>query len=121
MEILRYWIRIDRETIACFHLGVPFVQAIHTWATNQMPDGYQELLAIDDRPGMNIDRLARALTPVVLGLGAHLQHQGNRDAFRLIPILRWLESNRFGNLITPQLLEKLTRARDENVSQATYL
>ena len=79
------------------------------------------ILDIGCGTGANIEMLARALVPALLGLGAHLQHQGNRDAFRLIPILEWLESNRYGNLITPQLLQNLSRAQRENVSPATYL
>jgi len=121
VDIFRYWIQIDRRTVARFHAGVPFVEAILAWVTNQMPGAYQELLAMDNRPGVNIEMLARALAPAVLVLGAHLQHQGNSDAFRLIPILEWLESNRYGNLTTPQLLRNLSRAQRENVSPATYL
>lgn len=121
VEIFRYWVQVDRRTVARFHARVPFVEAIVAWVTNEMPGAYQQLLWMDNRPGMNIETLARALAPGVLALGAHLQHQGNRDAFRLIPILEWLESNGYGNLITPQLLENLSRAQRENVSPATYL
>jgi hypothetical protein len=121
VEIFRYWIQADRQTVALFHTRVPFIRAILAWVTNQMPGAYQELLAIDKRPGMNIEILARALVPPLLGLGAHLQHQGNRDAFRLIPILEWVESNGYGNLITPQLLQNLARAQREDVNPATYL
>jgi hypothetical protein len=50
-----------------------------------------------------------------------MQHQGNPDAFCLIPVLEWLEANNLGNMITPQLLEKLSRAQRDGVSPATYL
>jgi len=121
VEILRSWISVDRQTVARFHVGVPLIDAHFRWQTNQMPDARQELLVMDNRPGMNIETLARALVPSLLGLGAHLQHQGNRDAFRLIPILEWIQANDFGNLITPQLLENLSRAQREDVDPATYL
>jgi len=121
VEIFRHWIRVDRQTVARFHAGVPFVEASHTWVTNQMPGVRQELLVMFNSPGMNIERLAKALAPVILALGAHLQHQGNPDVFRLIPILEWLESNCYGNLITPQLLQNLSRAQRENVGPAAYL
>lgn len=121
VEIFRYWIQADRQTVARFHSGIPLIESVFRWKTNQMPDARQELLAMDARPGMNIEWLARALVPPLLGLGAHLQHQGNREAFRLIPVLEWVESNGYGNLITPGLLENLSRAHREGVSPAAYL
>jgi hypothetical protein len=122
VDILRRWVSLDRQTVARFHTGIPFVQAFNKWATNQVPPGEgMELLAMDARLGMNIERLARALVPSVLGLGAHLQHQDNSDAYRLIPILEWIESNRYGNSITPILLESLLRTQRDGVSPATYI
>ncbi|MCX7418398.1 MAG: hypothetical protein NT013_02530 [Planctomycetia bacterium] len=121
IEVLRYWIQVDRITVARFHARVPLIDANYRWLTNQIPNSRQELLAMDARPGMNIEWLAKALVPSLLGLGTHLQHQGNRDAFRLVPILEWVESNAFGNLFTPKLLENLSRAQREDVSPATYI
>jgi hypothetical protein len=121
IDVLRYWIRVDRQTIARFHAGVSLIDANYTWRTNHLPTARQELLAIDGRPGANIEKLARALAPTVLGLGAHLQHQDNRDAFLLIPVLRWLQDNGYGTLIIPQLLDNLSRAEREGVSPRTYL
>jgi hypothetical protein len=121
VDIFRSWIRVDRQTVARFHSGVPFVEAHYSWITNEMPGAHQQLLTMSSTPGMNIPELARSLAPSVLGLGAHLQHQGNVAAFRLIPILEWLQENGFGNLMTGGLLEKLTRSRDEGVPPNTYL
>lgn len=121
LKILRHWIAVDRQTVARFHVGVPLIDANYQWQTNQMPSARQELLAMDNRPGMGIERLARTLVPPLLALGAHMQHQGNRDAFCLIPVLQWIQAKNFGNLITPQLLENLSRAQREGVSPATYL
>jgi hypothetical protein len=100
---------------------VPFIDANHTWASNEMPSIIQELLATNPMPGMNVERLARALAPSLLALGAHLQHQGDGNAFRLIPLLEWMVSRSYANLLMPQLLDNLRRARDENASPATYL
>lgn len=121
VEILRYWIRVDRQTIARFHDRVPLIEANYRWVTNRMPDAIQELLTMHAAPGMNIESLARSLVPPLLSLGANLQHQGNSHAFRLIPILEWIEANNDGNLMTKGLLEKLSRAQREGVSPAIYL
>jgi len=120
-EIFRYWIQVDRQTVARFHANVPLIDANFRWMTNRLPTARQELLAIDPRPGMNIDSLARALVPSLLGVGSHLQHQGNHEVFRLIPVLEWIETNGYGNLITGGLLAKLSRAQREGTSPATYL
>lgn len=121
VEILRYWISVDRQTVARFHARVPLIEANYSWTTNQMPNARQELLMMNATPGMNIHSLAKALVPPLVALGAHLQHQGNCEAFRLIPVLEWLESNAYGNLLTGGLLENLSRSQRENVSPATYL
>ena len=121
IEIFRHWIQADRKTVARAHMGIPFVEAVHTWVTNETPTTSQELLCMHKKPGVRIEELARAIAPGILALGAHLQHQGNRDAFRLISILEWLESNGYGTLLTPQLLKNLSLARSENVSPNTYL
>jgi hypothetical protein len=118
VEIFRYWIRIDRQTVARFHAGVPFVEAVHAWVTNQLPGAHQSLLVWDPRPGMNIEWLARALVPSLLGLGVHLQWQGNRDAYRLIPLLEWVEENNYGNEFTRSLLQGLSRTQRDGVSPA---
>jgi hypothetical protein len=70
---------------------------------------------------MNIDNLARALTPTVLMLGVHLQWQDNRDAYRLIPILQWLQAANYGNDLTKGLLEGLTRTEREGVGPAAHI
>jgi hypothetical protein len=121
IEIFRYWIRVDRQIVARFHTGISFIEAVFGWVTNQMPGVRLEWLMMNSTPGVNIELLARALTPAVLGLGAHLQHQDNCEAFRLIPILEWLEVNHFGNLLTGGLLEKLSRAKNEGVSPRKHL
>jgi hypothetical protein len=121
VDVLRRWILTDRQTVARFHAGVPFIDAMHTWTTNEFPTVYQELLATDPRPGMNIERLTRALAPSLLALGAHLQHQDDKAAFHLIPLLDWVQSRGYGNQLTPTLVEKLRRALNENVGPATYL
>ena len=121
VNILRHWIRIDRQTVARFHAKVPLVDAVHSWVTNQMPTSHQRLLAWDQRPGMNIEWLATALVPSLLGLGVHLQWQGNPDAYRLIPILEWLKANGYGDDLVTGLLEGLLRTEREGVGPATYL
>lgn len=121
IDIFRYWIRVDRQIVALFHTGIPFIEAVPQWVTNQKPGGRLEWLLMYSTPGTNIESLARATTPVVLALGAHLQHQDNCEAFRLIPILEWLEANHFGNLLTGGLLEKLSRAKNEGASPRKHL
>ena len=120
VDIFRYWIRIDRQTVARFHARVPFVEAILAWVTNQMPGAYQQVLAYDPTPGKNIDWLAVVLVPSLLTLGVHLQGQGNVDAYRLISIFEWIEMNNYGNDFTRHLLEGLSRAKREGASPATY-
>jgi len=121
VDIFRHWIRTDRQTVARFHARVPLVEANHSWLTNKMPTSQQSLLAWDPRPGMNIEWLAKALVPSLLGLGVHLQWQGNRDAYRLIPILEWVKANGYGNPFTDGLLDGLSRTANEGVSPATHL
>jgi len=121
VNIFRHWIQIDRQTVARFHARVPLLEANHSWLTNQMPTSQQSLLAWDPRPGMNIEWLASALVPSLLGLGVHLQWQGNTDAYLLIPILEWVEANGYGNPFTRGLLEGLSRTEREGVSPVTYL
>ena len=86
---------------------MPFVEANYAWITNQLPGAHQALLVWDPRPGMNIEWLAKALVPSLLSLGVHLQWQNNSDAYRLIPILQWIEANSYGNLFTKGLLDDL--------------
>lgn len=121
VDIFRHWIQIDRQTIARFHARVPLVEAPCSWATNQMPASHQKLLAWDPRPGRNIDSLARALVPSLLGLGVHLQWQNNPDAHCLIPILEWIEVNGYGDGFTKGLLQGLSSTEREGVGPATYL
>jgi len=112
VEIFRYWIRIDRQTVARFHARVPFVEAVHTWVTNQMPlSEALQLLAWDPRPGVNIESLARTLVPSLLVLGKHLQSQGSHDVTRLISILEWVEQNNYGNGFTAELLQRLSHSK----------
>ena len=105
--VLRAWIQVDRQTVARFHANIPFVHAHHSWQTNELPVAGQILLAWDPTPGRNIEGLGKALVPSLVGLGVHLQWQDNRDAYRLIPILEWIEARGFGDAFTKGLLEGL--------------
>jgi hypothetical protein len=121
VNLFRYWIRVDRQTVARYNLQVPLVEMNHSWITNQVPSKKGELLVMSSTPGALIEPIARALAPAILGLGSNMQQQGNKDAFMLIPVLEWLQSNGYGTLLTGGLLEKLTRSRNEGVSPNTYL
>jgi hypothetical protein len=121
VDILRLWIQVDRRTVARFHGRVPYVEAHHTWQTNEFPTASQSLLAWDPTPGRNIDDLARAFVPSLVGLGVHLQWQGNSDAYRLIPILDWVDSNGYGNEFVKGLLDGLLQTQREGTNPAAHL
>jgi hypothetical protein len=121
VDVFRRWITADRQTVARYHLGVPLVSAANSWITNEIPGASIELLMMSPTPGALVDPLARALVLPLLALGASMQHQGNNNAFRLIPILEWFQENGYGTSLTEGLREKLTRSQAEGVSPDKYL
>jgi hypothetical protein len=120
VQVFRTWIRVDRETIARFHQGVSAIEAVQAWATNQFPGAVRLALAWNPTPGANIPVLGNHLSAGLLSLGVHLQHQDDRDAYRLIDVLDWISVCEFGSgtarAMINGLREGLRTRRDQGLS-----
>jgi hypothetical protein len=90
VAILTTWITRDRLSLMRSHQFVPVLTGITQWTTNAL-DGLvaTDTYFWDARPGVNILQICQASAPVIVNLGVHLQWQGNKDAYRLLPILEW--------------------------------
>ena len=67
-NLFRYWIQVDRQTVARYHLKVPLVEMNHSWITNQLPGARGEMLIMSSTPGAFIEPIARVLLRRSLGL-----------------------------------------------------
>jgi hypothetical protein len=113
VEILRAWIRMDRQTVARFHVKIPSPVGYHAWSTNILPSVCQAYLAWSTTPGENIADIARnAFVPSLLALGVHLQWQDNMDAYRLISALEWVQQMGYGDALTDGLLRGLLETKN---------
>jgi len=65
------------------------------------------------QPGANIARLCGTAGPILTNLGVHLQWQDDWAAYRLVPILEWIDTQGHLDSIGKGLLEGLrgTQAR----------
>jgi hypothetical protein len=119
---LRTWIACDRITLMRYHQFIPVLGAITKWTTNS-PDILEgrtwQFWAAE--PGANIARLCQTAAPMLVNLGAHLQWQNDLAAYKLVPILEWL--NGVGQLdpMGKGLLEGLQRTQAKGVGPADDL
>jgi len=114
IAVLRQWIIYDRLALMRYHQGIPVLDGITKWRTD-----YPHALEVitwqrwDARPGANIARLCQTIAPMLVNLGVHLQWQNGQAAYKLIPVLEWLDGEGRLDPIGKGLLEGLhgTQAR----------
>jgi hypothetical protein len=92
IAVLRTWIAHDRLTLMRYHQFIPVLTGITAWRT-EPPDILETRTwqFWDARPGANIARLCQTASPMLVNLGAHLQWQDDWAAYKLVPILEWLD------------------------------
>ena len=90
------WVEADRITVFRLLLGVKNFVGMYEWFTNDFDFAKQRKtkgwMAWSPAPGHNIEDICRVFEPTITNLGAHLQHQDDPAAYKLIPALEWLES-----------------------------
>ena len=97
-NLLRRHIQIERQNLLMFHLRVAIHECLEVWTTNSFVDPVVLSKA--------------ALGPVAVNLGAHLQWQNDRDAYRLIDVLEWLDQRGALDPLGRGLLEGLRATRN---------
>jgi hypothetical protein len=119
--ILNWWSQWDRITLLRLHQGVRVLNAPMKWSTNSMGFAAGTLMAWNWQPGVNLQPLLQAFVPVLVNLGVHLQWQDNMDAYKLIPILQWM--NKSGQLdeLGKGLLKGLRETKAAGESPAARL
>jgi len=122
-RLLAFLIRVERANLLRFQQRVAVHKGLETWSTN-LSSQYillSEAMFWSSVPGDNLRELGEALTPGVVNLGAHLQWQNDKDAYRLIPILRWLETRGVLDPMGKGLLEGLMTAEARGEGPAAIL
>src|SRR5204862_5394980 len=77
--LLSNWVAIDRRNIIRALQGVPYVEGIKEWATNVFATTVvqiKQFMAWSASP-QSVAALTRALEPLLVNLGVHLQAQGD--------------------------------------------
>jgi hypothetical protein len=118
--VLRRQIGIERRNLLYFFQGVAVHERLASWATNDFISQavYHRAMYWDMTPGKNISALAAVVAPGVVNLGIHLQWQDDRDAYRLIDVLEWLQCKGALDGVGDQLLKGLRTTRDLNIGPA---
>jgi hypothetical protein len=114
ITVLRQWIIYDRLTLMRYHQGIPVLDGITEWKTD-----YPQALEVrtwqrwNSQPGANIAHLCQTIAPMLINLGAHLQWQDDWAAYKLIPVLEWINERGQLDRMGQGLLEGLlgTQAR----------
>jgi hypothetical protein len=119
IAVLRTWIAYDRLTLMRYHQFIPVLDGITKWSTDS-----PEVLEVrtwhfwDSRPGANIERLCRTAAPMLMNLGEHLQWQDDWAAYKLVPILEWLDAQGHLDPIGKGLLDGLRGTQARGVGPA---
>lgn len=119
VAILRTWIIYDRLTLMRYHQFIPVLVGITGWKTN-----FPEILEArtwqfwDAQPGANITRLCQTVTPMLVNLAVHLQWQNDQAAYKLVPVLEWLDGQSHLDQIGKGLLDGLHRTQAKGVGPA---
>jgi hypothetical protein len=122
VAVLRTWIAYDRLTLMRHHQFIPVLTGITRWTTN-----FPEILEArtwqfwDARPGANIARLCQTVAPMLVNLGAHLQWQNDEAAYKLVPVLDWLDEQDHLDPMGKGLLDGLHRTQAKGVGPAEDL
>lgn len=118
-SVLRAWITHDRLTLMRFHQFIPVLTGITGWKTNSLDDLEVRTWQFwDSRPGANIRRLCQTASPMLVNLGAHLQWQDNWAAYKLVPILEWLDEEGCLDEMGKGLLSGLHGTQERGVGPA---
>lgn len=119
IAILRVWIAHDRLTLMRYHQFIPVLTGITGWRADP-PDVLEERTwqFWDARPGANIARLCRTAGPMLVNLGAHLQWQDDWGAYKLVPILEWLDEHGHLDAMGQGLLDGLRGTQARGVGPA---
>jgi len=117
-SLLANWLAIDRQNVIRALLGVPYVQGMKEWATNDFKTTVvtlKQFMAWSGSRQTVID-LAKALEPLLVNLGVHLQSQDDRSVYRLIPVLEWIDSLNLLGRMGKGLLDGIKRTQAAGLS-----
>lgn len=122
VAVLRTWIAYDRLTLMRYHQFIPVLTGITGWRKN-LPEVLEARTwqFWDARPGANIARLCQTAAPMLVNLGAHLQWQNNQAAYKLVPVLEWLDGQGHLDPMGKGLLDGLHRTQAKGVALAEEL
>ena len=122
VNILRTRIYYDRLMLMRFHQFIPFLTGITQWRTNA-PEIFEARTwqFWDSKPGANIPRLCETVSLVLVNLGAHLQWQNDQAAYKLLPVLEWLDAKGYLDPMGKGLLEGLQRTQARGEGPAEHL
>jgi hypothetical protein len=67
--------------------------------------------------GENIDRITKTIESLLVNLGVHLQWQDDPNAYRLIPLLEWLDSVDRLSTMGAGLLNGIKETQEQGLSQ----
>lgn len=115
IECLLRWLHYDRRTLIRFQLRVAIVDHVQRWSTNEFNSQhvFERAMYWNSAPGMNIADLAQPAAEVLMNLGVNLQWQNNRDAYRLIEALEYLNDIDALDAMGQGLLKGLKETRDQ--------
>lgn len=113
-EMLLFWMNFDRQTLIRYRLGIAVIEAVWQWTTNVSPTHGDVRLRMgwSQQPSENITELAKAIEPPIVNLGVNLQWQHDMAAYKLIPVLEWLESRSLLSIIGNGLLQGLRTTKE---------
>ncbi len=115
-ELLRAHLRMERRNLLRYQLGVAVHECVQQWRTNEFGGLYcTKGMFWSSVPGENVARLLEALVPCVVNLGVHLQWQNDRDAYRLLDVLAWLDERGALDSMDRGLLQGLRHTRELGV------
>jgi hypothetical protein len=117
-SLLANWLAIDRQNVIRALLGVPYVQGVREWATNDFKTTVitlKQFMAWSESRQTVID-LAKALEPLLVNLGVHLQSQDDRAVYSLVSLLEWIDSLNLLGRMGKGLLDGIKRTQAAGLS-----
>ncbi len=122
ISIFRTRTYYDRLMLMRYQQFIPYLTGITRWNTNSPQISEARTWQFwDSRPGANIPRLCQTASPILVNLGAHLQWQNDHAAYKLIPVLEWLDANGQLDPMGRGLLEGLRRTHARGMGPAEDL
>jgi hypothetical protein len=114
-DLLRWHVQLERRNLTRFHLRVAVHQCLQRWSSDDFTAQFAVSTAMfwSSVPGENLAPLADMVAQAIVNLGVNLQWQNNRDAYRLIDALEWLQDVGALDSLGRSLLDglRITRAQ----------